>query len=103
MSTKTIWNNLSVKHKLFGLVLLPISLLLFLAGRQALFLTEQLHDFERTNKLAVYLQDISILYRSTLAADPTSFVSQSAQAKEELKALSPVIFREQSNEVNQLL
>jgi len=103
MSTKTIWNNLSVKHKLFGLVLLPISLLLFLAGRQALFLTEQLHDFERTNKLAVYLQDISILYRSTLAPDPTSFVSQSAQAKEELKALSPVIFREQSNEVNQLL
>lgn len=103
MSTKTIWNNLSVKHKLFGLVLLPISLLLFLAGRQALFLTEQLHDFERTNKLAVYLQDISILYRSTLAPDPTSFVSQSAQAKEELKALSPVIFRQQSNEVNQLL
>lgn len=103
MSTKTIWNNLSVKHKLFGLVLLPISLLLFLAGRQALFLTEQLHDFERTNKLAVYLQDISILYRSTLAPDPTSFVAQSAQAKEELKALSPVIFREQSTEVNQLL
>ncbi|UTT86953.1 response regulator [Vibrio pelagius] len=103
MSTKTIWNNLSVKHKLFGLVLLPISLLLFLAGRQALFLTEQLHDFERANKLAVYLQDISILYRSTLAPDPTSFVAQSAQVKEELKALSPVIFREQSNEVNQLL
>lgn len=103
MSTKTIWNNLSVKHKLFGLVLLPISLLLFLAGRQALFLTEQLHDFERTNKLAVYLQDISILYRSTLAPDPTSFVAQSAQAKEELKALSPVIFREESTEVNQLL
>ncbi len=24
----TVWNNLSVKHKLFGLVLLPISLLL---------------------------------------------------------------------------
>ncbi|MFM2599660.1 response regulator [Vibrio fortis] len=103
MSTKTIWNNLSVKHKLFGLVLLPISLLLFLAGRQALFLTEQLHDFERTNKLAVYLQDISLLYRSTLAPDPTSFVAQSVQAKEELKALSPVIFREQSTEVNQLL
>jgi signal transduction histidine kinase/DNA-binding response OmpR family regulator len=103
MSTKTIWNNLSVKHKLFGLVLLPISLLLFLAGRQALFLTEQLHDFERTSKLAVYLQDISILYRSTLAPDPTSFVAQSAQAKEELKTLSPVIFREQSSEVNQLL
>ncbi|MCG9630271.1 response regulator [Vibrio sp. Isolate30] len=103
MSTKTIWNNLSVKHKLFGLVLLPIFLLLFLAGRQALFLTEQLHDFERTNKLAVYLQDISILYRSTLAPDPTSFVAQSAQAKEELKTLSPIIFREQSNEVNQLL
>lgn len=103
MSTKTIWNNLSVKHKLFGLVLLPISLLLFLAGRQAYFLTEQLHDFERTNKLAVYLQDISILYRSTLAPDPTSFVAQSAQVKEELRTLSPIIFRDQSGEVNQLL
>ncbi|MFA0405972.1 response regulator [Vibrio sp. 10N.222.52.C12] len=99
----TVWNNLSVKHKLFGLVLLPISLLLFLAGRQAYILTTQLTDFERTNQLSVYLQDISILYRSTLASSPEEFATQSNQVKAELKNLSPIIFLDASDEMNQLV
>ncbi|MGR4999399.1 response regulator [Vibrio celticus] len=99
----TVWNNLSVKHKLFGLVLLPISLLLFLAGRQAYILTTQLTDFERTNQLSVYLQDISVLYRSTLASSPEEFATQSSQVKAELKTLSPIIFLGASNEMNQLV
>ncbi|MFA0708016.1 hybrid sensor histidine kinase/response regulator, partial [Vibrio sp. 10N.222.48.A3] len=103
MSTLTVWNNLSVKHKLFGLVLLPISLLLFLAGRQAYFLTTQLNDFERTNQLAIYLEDISVLYRSTLAPNTEEFVNRSAKVNAELKALSPSIFLNSSEEVNQLL
>ncbi|ARP40493.1 response regulator [Vibrio syngnathi] len=103
MSTLTVWNNLSVKHKLFGLVLLPISLLLFLAGRQAYFLTTQLNDFERTNQLAIYLEDISVLYRSTLAPNTEQFVNRSAKVNAELQALSPSIFLNSSEEVNQLL
>ncbi|CAK3702097.1 two-component system, sensor histidine kinase and response regulator [Vibrio crassostreae] len=99
----TVWNNLSVKHKLFGLVLLPISLLLFLAGRQAYILTTQLTDFERTNQLSVYLQDISILYRSTLASSPEEFATQSNQVKAELKTLSPIIFLDASDDMNQLV
>ncbi|CDT19530.1 response regulator [Vibrio coralliirubri] len=99
----TVWNNLSVKHKLFGLVLLPISLLLFLAGRQAYILTTQLTDFERTNQLSVYLQDISVLYRSTLASSPEEFATQSNQVKAELKNLSPIIFLDASDEMNQLV
>ncbi|WP_210472831.1 response regulator [Vibrio crassostreae] len=99
----TVWNNLSVKHKLFGLVLLPISLLLFLAGRQAYILTTQLTDFERTNQLSVYLQDISVLYRSTLAFSPEEFATQSSQVKAELKTLSPAIFLDTSDEMNQLV
>ncbi|CDT82306.1 Putative histidine kinase [Vibrio coralliirubri] len=99
----TVWNNLSVKHKLFGLVLLPISLLLFLAGRQAYILTTQLTDFERTNQLSVYLQDISVLYRSTLASSPEEFATQSSQVKAELKTLSPIIFLGASDEMNQLV
>ncbi|OQQ08169.1 hybrid sensor histidine kinase/response regulator [Vibrio splendidus] len=99
----TVWSNLSVKHKLFGLVLLPISLLLFLAGRQAYILTTQLTDFERTNQLSVYLQDISILYRSTLASSPEEFTTQSNQVKAELKNLSPIIFLDASDEMNQLV
>ena len=99
----TVWNNLSVKHKLFGLVLLPISLLLFLAGRQAYILTTQLTDFERTNQLSVYLQDISVLYRSTLASSPEEFATQSSQVKAELKTLSPAIFLNTSDEMNQLV
>lgn len=99
----TVWNNLSVKHKLFGLVLLPISLLLFLAGRQAYILTTQLTDFERTNQLSVYLQDISVLYRSTLASSPEEFATQSNQVKTELKNLSPIIFLDASDEMNQLV
>lgn len=99
----TVWNNLSVKHKLFGLVLLPISLLLFLAGRQAYILTTQLTDFERTNQLSVYLQDISILYRSTLASSPEEFTAQSEQVKLELKTLSPIIFLGASDDMDQLV
>ncbi|CAK1694644.1 two-component system, sensor histidine kinase and response regulator [Vibrio crassostreae] len=99
----TVWNNLSVKHKLFGLVLLPISLLLFLAGRQAYILTTQLTDFERTNQLSVYLQDISVLYRSTLASSPEEFATQSSQVKAELKTLSPIIFLDASDDMNQLV
>ncbi|MEZ9290373.1 response regulator [Vibrio lentus] len=99
----TVWNNLSVKHKLFGLVLLPISLLLFLAGRQAYILTTQLTDFERTNQLSVYLQDISVLYRSTLASSPEEFATQSSQVKAELRTLSPAIFLNTSDEMNQLV
>lgn len=99
----TVWNNLSVKHKLFGLVLLPISLLLFLAGRQAYILTTQLTDFERTNQLSVYLQDISVLYRSTLASSPEEFTAQSEQVKSELKTLSPIIFLGASDDMNQLV
>ncbi|WKY59558.1 response regulator [Vibrio sp. SNU_ST1] len=103
MSTRMVWNNLSVKHKLFGLVLLPISLLLFLAGRQAYFLTTQLSDFERTNQLSVYLQDISVLYRSSLATSPEEFENQSKQVKAELKQLSPIIFLNVSDDMNQLV
>ncbi|WP_122032204.1 response regulator [Aliivibrio sp. EL58] len=103
MSILKAWNNLSVKHKLFGLVLLPISLLLFLAGRQAHVLTTQLNDFERTNQLVVYLEDISLLYRSTLTHSPEKFISQSEKVNSELKALSPSIFKGAAKEVNQLL
>ena len=99
----TVWNNLSVKHKLFGLVLLPISLLLFLAGRQAYILTTQLTDFERTNQLSVYLQDISVLYRSTLASSSEEFATQSSQVKAKLKTLSPAVFLDTSDEMNQLV
>ncbi|MFA0056923.1 response regulator [Vibrio echinoideorum] len=99
----TVWNNLSVKHKLFGLVLLPISLLLFLAGRQAYFLTTQLTDFERTSQLSVYLEDISVLYRSSFASNPEEFTKQSNQVSAELKTLSPSIFLAASNNINQLV
>lgn len=99
----TVWNNLSVKHKLFGLVLLPISLLLFLAGRQAYILTTQLDDFERTNQLFVYLQDVSALSRSTLTFSSEEFATQSSQVREELKKVSPSIFLDASDEVNQLV
>ncbi|WP_139684939.1 response regulator [Vibrio tasmaniensis] len=99
----TVWNNLSVKHKLFGLVLLPISLLLFLAGRQAYFLTTQLTDFERTSQLSVYLEDISVLYRSSFASNPEEFTQQSNQVSAELKTLSPSIFLGASNSINQLV
>ncbi|MUK75399.1 response regulator [Aliivibrio fischeri] len=98
-----VWNNLSVKHKLFGLVLLPISLLLFLASRQAYILTTQLNDFERTNQLVIYLEDISLLYRNTLTHSPEKYISQSVKVNAELKALSPSIFKDTAKEVNQLL
>ncbi|NOI02585.1 response regulator [Vibrio kanaloae] len=99
----TVWNSLSVKHKLFGLVLLPISLLLFLAGRQAYILTTQLADFERTNQLFVYLQDVSALSRSTLTFSSEEFATQSSQVREELKKVSPLIFLDAFDEVNQLV
>ena len=98
-----VWNNLSVKHKLFGLVLLPISLLLFLVGRQSYILTTQLTDFKRTNQLSIYLQDISVLYRNTLASSPEEFTEQYEQVNSKLKKLSPIIFLGASDEINQLI
>ncbi len=56
------WNNLSVKHKLFSLVVLPIVLLLFLAGQQVHRLSTQAQDLERAQLFSDYMDNVSFLY-----------------------------------------
>ena len=56
------WNNLSVKHKLFSLVVLPIVLLLFLAGQQVHQLSTQAQDLERAQLFSDYMDNVSFLY-----------------------------------------
>ncbi len=62
MARSLSWNNLSVKHKLFSLVVLPIALLLFLAGQQVHRLSTQAQDLERTQLFSDYMDNVSFLY-----------------------------------------
>ncbi len=56
------WNNLSVKHKLLSLVLLPVILLIFLAGQQVYRLSVQSQDLARAQLFSDYMDEISYLY-----------------------------------------
>ncbi|NMV12383.1 sensor histidine kinase, partial [Vibrio parahaemolyticus] len=56
------WNNLSVKQKLFGLVLLPILLLLVLAGKHVQSLSIQAQELQKAQLFSVYIDRVSSLY-----------------------------------------
>ncbi len=56
------WRNLSVKHKLFSLVLLPVVLLLFLAGQQVYRLSNQSQELKRAQLYSDYMDKLSYLY-----------------------------------------
>ncbi|NRD74116.1 response regulator [Shewanella sp. VB17] len=98
-----VWNNLSVKNKLFSLVLIPIVLLLTLAGRQVYFLTIQMSELERSNNLSLYLQTVSLLYRESQHVNVENAGQMTASLSAKLTTLSPAIFRTNTQTVNTLI
>ncbi|MBR9787073.1 MAG: response regulator [Vibrionaceae bacterium] len=56
------WDNLSIKQKLFGLVLLPIMLLLILAGQHVHRLSAQAQELHRAQRFTDYIDIASHLY-----------------------------------------
>lgn len=53
------WSDISIKYKLFGLVLLPITLLLYLAFRQVSLLNHQTDDLNKAKSVTTFLQAMS--------------------------------------------
>nr|WP_260261477.1 response regulator [Vibrio intestinalis] len=80
------WSDVSVKYKLFGLVLLPILLLLFFTFRQIATLNQQTAQLERAHNLSRYLNQISSLYQSSYQTGGE--VSSSVQLELESKLRS---------------
>ncbi len=85
------WNNLSVKHKLFSLVLLPVTLLLFLAGQQVYRLSIQSQDFARAQLFSDYMDEISYLYNLSFR-DTTNNGSEIQKATQALNTKTAAIF-----------
>ncbi|MGF1776815.1 response regulator [Vibrio nomapromontoriensis] len=74
------WNSLSVKRKIFTLVILPVLLILYLASRQVTTLNTQLANLEKVECLVVFSQVLSDLqtkaHLARLTSDPVETTSQ---------------------------
>ncbi|YCO05203.1 response regulator [Vibrio sp. VNB-15] len=103
MAGSLSWNNLSVKHKLFCLVFLPIVLLLFLAGQQVLRLSTQAQDLERAQLFSDYMDQVSYLYNLPNNADVTDKAVQIKTTTEVLNSSASRIFADKGLEMADLL
>ncbi|GAL18163.1 CheY-like receiver [Vibrio maritimus] len=92
MNKLELWNNLSVKHKMLLLVLLPLALIVFLASRQITSLNNQLADLEKVERLVRYSEVLSDVQSKANDARPTSDVVDITSSLESLKVLGAEIF-----------
>lgn len=88
------WNNLSVKHKLFGLVLLPIILLFFLAGQHVHNLSTQAQDLQKAQLFSVYIDKVSYLFNLPNNPSISNKADKTAQLIQELKETTPRVWRQ---------
>lgn len=86
------WNNLSVKHKLFGLVLLPIISLFFLAGQHVHNLSTQAQDLQKAQLFSVYIDKVSYLFNLPNNPSIPNKADKTAQLIQELKETPPPRF-----------
>ncbi|WP_104035321.1 response regulator [Vibrio jasicida] len=103
MAGSLSWNNLSVKHKLFCLVFLPIVLLLFLAGQQVVRLSTQAQDLERAHLFSDYMDQVSYLYNLPSNPDVTDKAVMIKGTTEKLNATATLIFADKGVEMADLL
>ncbi|USD63740.1 response regulator [Vibrio sp. SCSIO 43140] len=92
MNKLELWNNLSVKHKMLLLVLLPLALIVFLASRQITSLNNQLADLEKVERLVRYSEVLSDVQSKANDARPTSDMADITSSLESLKVLGAEIF-----------
>lgn len=103
MSNLFSWNNLSVKYKLFSLVICPIILLLVLEGEQLYRLSMQAKDLERAQRFSHYVNQISYLYTLPERANETDKIKSIEALTQELVNETPEIFKSNSVTITDLL
>ncbi|MGP8305234.1 response regulator [Vibrio sp. YIC-376] len=86
------WDNLSVKQKLFGLVLLPIMLLLILAGQHVHRLSTQAKDLHRAQVFTDYIDLVSQLYNLPNMQEISDKSEETHRLVRELKHRNSAIF-----------
>lgn len=86
------WDNLSVKQKLFGLVLLPITLLLILAGQHVHRLSTQAQDLNRAQLFTDYIELVSHLYNLPNTLENVDKSEEILRLAQELKHRNRAIF-----------
>ncbi len=97
------WNNLSVKHKLFSLVFLPIILLLFLAGQQVHRLSSQAQDLEKAQLFSDYMDKVSYLYNLPNNTEVTDVETEIKSVTQSLSNGANGIFLDKGAEMKDLL
>ncbi|EGU31244.1 Signal transduction histidine kinase [Vibrio ichthyoenteri ATCC 700023] len=85
------WSDISIKYKLFGLVLLPILLLLYLAFRQITVLNHQTDDLQKAKAITAFLQGFSQSAQFSSGQD-SSVVTNSSDDVSSVNALIPALF-----------
>ncbi|MDG2850398.1 hypothetical protein P7M67_26305 [Vibrio parahaemolyticus] len=96
------WNNLSVKQKLFGLVLLPILLLLVLAGKHVQSLSIQAQELQKAQLFSVYIDRVSSLYHLPNNPDVIDKQLKTQQISQLLRDTAAPVFGENAEILNQL-
>ncbi|HCZ9286160.1 response regulator [Vibrio alginolyticus] len=97
------WNNLSVKQKLFGLVLLPILLLLVLAGKHVQSLSIQAQELQKAQLFSVYIDRVSSLYHLPNNPDVIDKQLKTQQISQLLRDTAAPVFGENAEILNQLI
>lgn len=87
------WSDISIKYKLFGLVLLPILLLLYLASRQISVLNLQTDDLQKAKSMTAFLQGFSQTDHSAHSTERSKSASSPDAAR--VNALLPSLFPSQ--------
>ena len=61
MPKLTLWNNLTIRHKIWGLIIVPVLVISLLAGHQLLSLHQQVKQLEHAAMMAKQLESLSSL------------------------------------------
>ncbi|MCR9545292.1 response regulator [Vibrio antiquarius] len=96
------WNNLSVKQKLFGLVLLPILLLLLLAGKHVQNLSIQAQELQKAQLFSQYIDRVSSLYYLTSDPRVANNAQETRQLVQTLQDTASPVFGDNADILNQL-
>jgi len=65
MLIRRVWNNLSIREKIWGLVLLPTTLILILTSRQITLVNDQLSSLEKTTEVVHFVGSLKELNDAT--------------------------------------
>ncbi|MGR5176344.1 response regulator [Vibrio mediterranei] len=104
MGKLSFWNNLSVKHKMLVLVLVPIALIIYLATRQISSLNQQLANLEKVEGLVRFTEVLSNTQQSANDARLSGEPADISAEIEMLRAYADLIYTsDDSSSISNLL